>query len=676
MNPSTNALPPRRLLLIGWDAADWQVIHPLLDAGEMRTLQRLIEGGVMGNLASLSPMLSPILWTSIATGKRAYAHGVQGFVEPLPDRSGLRPVGTRNRKCKALWNILSQAGRSSVVCGWLASHPAEPIRGAMLSNLFAVPQTDVEPSDWRVAEGSVQPATFAKELGELRVHPSEIEPSLLQQLIPRAAELDQTNPFVQRALLFLAQRLSEVISLHAAATELLERETWDLGAVYYECIDQVGHAFMPFHPPRLPEVAEPDFEFFKDVMRGVYRFHDLMLERLIQLAGPDAHVMIVSDHGFQSGELRPRKQVEPALWHRPQGIFVLHGPGIRADEMIEGASLLDIAPTALALLGLPIGEDMEGKVLANAFVEPPQVERIPSWEAVEGADGRLPKSLDPAEEDPAAAQAALHQLVELGYIPPVGDDTTRAIAHAEAEAEFNLAASLFEGGRFTESKKLLRGLTERYPDEARYWRILGQVCLSARTLDEAVPAVAALERLEPKRPTTSALKGLVAWSRDDLETCAAAFGEAEQIAPNDPTTQTYLGRLYLRQRRWADAERAFRRTLEIDPDSAEAHYGLSVALPRQDKIEEGIEHALYAVGLRHDFPEAHFQLGAVLSRRGWYDRAIQAFEITLRMRPGFVLAHRYLSKIHTHFGRLEKARQHREMADQLLAQGAQQPHVD
>ena len=70
-----------RVLLIGWDAADWQMIHPLLDSGLMPSLQRLIEGGVMGNLSTLSPMLSPILWTSIATGKRAYAHGVRGFIE-------------------------------------------------------------------------------------------------------------------------------------------------------------------------------------------------------------------------------------------------------------------------------------------------------------------------------------------------------------------------------------------------------------------------------------------------------------------------------------------------------------------------------------------------------------------------------------------------------------------
>ncbi len=131
-----SAAGPRRLLLVGWDAADWQVIHPLLDAGRMPNLRRLVEGGVMGSLHSLQPMLSPILWTSIATGKRAYDHGVRGFIEPLPDRSGVRPVGTRTRRCKALWNLVSQAGRSSVVCAWQASDPAEPVRGAMVSESF------------------------------------------------------------------------------------------------------------------------------------------------------------------------------------------------------------------------------------------------------------------------------------------------------------------------------------------------------------------------------------------------------------------------------------------------------------------------------------------------------------------------------------------------------------
>ena len=51
----------RKVLLIGWDAADWRVISPLMDAGKMPHLQRLVQRGVMGNLATLHPLLSPML---------------------------------------------------------------------------------------------------------------------------------------------------------------------------------------------------------------------------------------------------------------------------------------------------------------------------------------------------------------------------------------------------------------------------------------------------------------------------------------------------------------------------------------------------------------------------------------------------------------------------------------
>ena len=76
----------RRVLLVGWDAADWKVISPLVDLGLMPHVGRLVETGVMGNLATLQPALSPMLWTSIATGKRPYKHGIHGFSEPDPHR--------------------------------------------------------------------------------------------------------------------------------------------------------------------------------------------------------------------------------------------------------------------------------------------------------------------------------------------------------------------------------------------------------------------------------------------------------------------------------------------------------------------------------------------------------------------------------------------------------------
>src|SRR5580704_16612764 len=118
---------PRRVALIGWDAAGWHLIHPLLDAGLMPNLQKLVERGVMGKIATLQPALSPMLWTSIATGKTADQHGVLGFLEPDPLAAKARPVSSSARKVKALWNIFHQSGMRSCVLNWFAGHPAETV---------------------------------------------------------------------------------------------------------------------------------------------------------------------------------------------------------------------------------------------------------------------------------------------------------------------------------------------------------------------------------------------------------------------------------------------------------------------------------------------------------------------------------------------------------------------
>ena len=115
----------------------------------------------------------------------------------------------------------------------------------------------------------------------------------------------------------------------------------------------------------------------------MYRYHDLMLGRLMQLAGPEAAVMVASDHGFHSDSMLPdyipAEAAGPAVEHRDFGIFCLKAPGVRAGERIHGAGVLDIAPTILHLFGLPAGADMDGKVLVNAFLDRALPARIPTW---------------------------------------------------------------------------------------------------------------------------------------------------------------------------------------------------------------------------------------------------------------------------------------------------------
>ena len=121
-----------RVLFIGWDAADWRVIHPLVEQGKMPNVKKMMEQGVHGNASTLNPILSPMLWTSITTGKRPSKHGIWGFSEPTADGKSVTPITNASRKCKALWNILSQQGKTCNVVGFWPSHPAEPILGVMV----------------------------------------------------------------------------------------------------------------------------------------------------------------------------------------------------------------------------------------------------------------------------------------------------------------------------------------------------------------------------------------------------------------------------------------------------------------------------------------------------------------------------------------------------------------
>ena len=181
-----------KVLLIGWDAADWEHINPLLEAGLMPHLDRLINAGVMGNLATLQPILSPMLWNSVATGKLPAQHGIHGFIEPDPVHGGVRPYTSTSRKVKALWNILTQAGLKSNIVGWWASHPAEPIDGCIVTNRFTgirfVPQ-----KGWQVAPGTIHPADKAAFLAQFRVLPHELTHEHIFPFIPHAERLDQQH---------------------------------------------------------------------------------------------------------------------------------------------------------------------------------------------------------------------------------------------------------------------------------------------------------------------------------------------------------------------------------------------------------------------------------------------------------------------------------------------------
>jgi len=648
----------QRVLLVCWEGADWQMIHPLLDAGRMPHLASIVENGVMGDLMTLQPQLSPLLWTSVATGKRADKHGILGYLEV--DGDGVRSVTSQSRRAKAVWNILNDAGLRTHIVGW-PSYPAEAVDGVFTSNLFTRYGGNADSPRYAQLPRGVHPLERSAPLAELRIAPTELSHEELLPLVPRAAEVDQQR---DPGLAIIATWLAESTSTHSMATWALEHEPWDFAAVHYDAIDRFGHTFMQYHPPRRRGLDQRAFEIYRHVMDGVYCYSDMMLGRLLELAGPDATVIVISDHGFRLGRDRPQSSQRgrgDAGWHRPLGILAMRGPAVRRDEWVWGASLLDICPTVLALLGLPIGQDMQGRPLVEAFEQEPRVAFEPSWETpTDSVDRGSP--LEPLTRE--ETRALLDHLVDERYLEREQIEGKRAAEQAMDAKDFNLAQVYLEQGRVAEAADVLQGLVDRRPGVPRWALKLAECRLALG--DGAGCRRLVEEAIEHGIPAAHARRILaqVHIAEGQPEQALVELFDSEQIDPRQPGIHCEIGEVYAAMERWDEARRAFAKELKRDPDSALSHTGLGrIALVNGD-YELAVEELLIAISLWQSQPNAHFLLGTALAKLGKVSDAIRAFEQTLALNPHQREAHCSLAKLYEMVdGRQEAAARHRKLAE-------------
>jgi predicted AlkP superfamily phosphohydrolase/phosphomutase/tetratricopeptide (TPR) repeat protein len=651
---------PARVLLVGWDAADWQIIQPLIAQGLMPTTAALLERGAWGNLATTRPILSPMLWNTIATGKRPIHHGIHGFTEPTPDGSGIQPATSTSRKCKALWNILSQSGLRSNVVGWYASHPAEPIRGVMVSNQFEqFSVADGAPTP--LVPGCIHPPELADELAEFRVLPQEIDASAVLPFVPRAAELIRQEG---NHLAKLRHMLAQTATIHAAATHLLANTEWDFTAVYYEGIDRFGHEFMAFHPPKMDEVSQQDFDDYQLCMTGIYRFHDMLLETLLTLAGDDTAVILMSDHGYYNDHLRPdprEGKSGPVEWHRPFGILAGAGPGIKSGGRLYGATILDVAPTVLQLLGLPAAHDMPGRVLAEVLVDATPVERIETWEEIDGDSGMHPADL---RVDPTESQAVLQQLVALGYVDPPSEDAQKTVQDTLDGNLISLTESLVDSLRFADAIEVIGQLSATHQESTPIQLLLASCHIGAADGKRAREVLEAIQVREPDHPRLNMMLGVVESSAGNSERALALFQKVAGSEPRLPYLHNRLGEVYLTLKRYPEAVAAFQKALEIDGESPMAFAGLARAKLETGEPQEALEQALIAAELVHFFPRVHLTIGKALLQLGDSQGAVEALELCVKQAPKMAAAHTSLASAYRSLGQLDKA-----MAAELRGKG-------
>jgi len=452
-----------------------------------------------------------------------------------------------------------------------------------------------------------------------------------------------------------------------------------------------------------------------------------MLGTLLRKAGEDVTVILMSDHGFHPDHLRPASIPDipagPAIEHRDFGILAMCGPGIKKDELLHGASVLDVAPTILTLYGLPVGEDMDGKVLMQAFEEPPAVEFIPSWEDVAGADGRHPPH---TRLDPVAAHEALEQMIALGYIDRPDENREVAVEKTIQELRYNLGEAYQDDNRHLDAYEIFSELYAKDPDEQRFAVRLFVACQALAMHEEMRRIVDDLdgrrrglfeqarvkvsefrklvaERAQEKKeetgepekllsederkelarwknlaryqpPVIDYLKAQVLTTEKRYEEALAALGRVSEAHLVRPGLFLQTADLYLRLRRWRDAEQVYRRALEIDPDNAHAHIGLCRMALRKRQFDRAAQAALDALQRIYNYPLAHYLLGLALIGMKDYERAAGALRAAISFNPNFPEAHARLAVLlEKRLGDEAGAKEHRRLARQMRSRKKVKP---
>jgi len=257
----------KRVLLVAWDGADWDVLDPLLAAGELPALAELIGRGRRGVSRSCLPSHSWAAWPTFLTGRDPGWHGVFDILEYRPGAMRRMPVSSRSILAPSWPDRLSEAGKTVLLLNVPLTYPPPAIRGVVIAGGVVPPRTTYSyPPDvgsrlgWPINGGSW--TTF-------RHRPEDLVADL-EGLTRRRA---------------------------AAMRTLLDEEPWDVACIVFVSTDRAQHCLLEYVHPGHPEYPEASASPVAERVRDLYRLLDQELGSLIERAGDDDLVIFMSDHG-------------------------------------------------------------------------------------------------------------------------------------------------------------------------------------------------------------------------------------------------------------------------------------------------------------------------------------------------------------------------------------------
>ncbi|MEZ4271618.1 MAG: alkaline phosphatase family protein [Myxococcota bacterium] len=399
---------PAKVVIIGLDGVSLNLLEPYVKQGVTPNLGALMQQGARGELASIWPLRTPQVWTSVATGKLPGQHGIwdhlsNTYFNPPEFRTKAKSaVTTENLRSKPLWRLLGDAGIATLNVGWMAAWPAQEVpHGVVVAPIELMKdarQTTIKGSFYRGAKKMTAPQRLDAKVQKLIVDPNDIGEADVADFakLPSKDSPIRRLPYMERYIYALRWSLARARSVEAITLGLLDDANPAVVLSYFQCTDSLLHRFWIFQEgadnirQRFSTHgidathAEELHQRFGKVVEACYRDVDARVGRILAATqGPQTLVLVVSDHGFGPAPVPHRLKGEPYSGdHLESGIILAQGPGIKPGSRLEGASVLDVTPTVLHSLGQAVAADMRGRVLlpVTQGLNPGQVKTIATYE--------------------------------------------------------------------------------------------------------------------------------------------------------------------------------------------------------------------------------------------------------------------------------------------------------
>jgi predicted AlkP superfamily phosphohydrolase/phosphomutase len=392
----------RKMMVIGIDGLEWDIMGPMIKAGRLPHLAKLVDEGSWGELQSLDELESPMIWTSIATGKLPEKHGITGFTTKRGAAVEGAILTSNYRRAKTVWHILGDKGRTVGIVSWLVTWPAEPVNGYLVTDYFSY--------QWEKTQGGEEAMTFppelAAELTPLHVSADGISDEQIARFVTGNVA---GNEKLAAKLRELKGSIASDETARAVGLSLAKSRPVDFFAVYLRGLDGACHHFWTdMFPDSGPPVDPDEVQAFGETIRKYYEYTDGIVGEFLDLTDAGWTVIVTSDHGHSGPKLRGTSFAVGTAMHDPTGVVVLSGKDIVARRKLSGARVLDLTPTILTLFGLPVATDMDGRPLTGAidpgFLKKHPVKWVETYEVGEGKGERAERPADSAVQEQVQKQ--------------------------------------------------------------------------------------------------------------------------------------------------------------------------------------------------------------------------------------------------------------------------------